>query len=34
MGPDGHMAGEAELERFALRWGLPMVAVQDLAVAL
>jgi 3,4-dihydroxy 2-butanone 4-phosphate synthase/3,4-dihydroxy 2-butanone 4-phosphate synthase/GTP cyclohydrolase II len=34
MGPDGHMAEEAELERFALRWGLPMVAVQDLAVAL
>ncbi len=34
MNPDGTMAGEADLERFALRWGLPMVAVQDLALAL
>jgi 3,4-dihydroxy 2-butanone 4-phosphate synthase len=30
MEPDGHMAGEAALERFALRWGLPMVGVGDL----
>jgi hypothetical protein len=28
------MAGEADLERFALRWGLPMVAVDDLRLAL
>jgi 3,4-dihydroxy 2-butanone 4-phosphate synthase len=30
MGGDGVMAGAAELERFALRWGLPMVGVADL----
>jgi 3,4-dihydroxy 2-butanone 4-phosphate synthase/3,4-dihydroxy 2-butanone 4-phosphate synthase/GTP cyclohydrolase II len=30
MGPDGVMAGGAELERFALRWGLPVVDVADL----
>jgi 3,4-dihydroxy 2-butanone 4-phosphate synthase/3,4-dihydroxy 2-butanone 4-phosphate synthase/GTP cyclohydrolase II len=34
MNPDGRMAGEADLERFALRWGLPMVAIGDLALAL
>jgi 3,4-dihydroxy 2-butanone 4-phosphate synthase/3,4-dihydroxy 2-butanone 4-phosphate synthase/GTP cyclohydrolase II len=34
MGADGRMAGEAELERFALRWGLPMVAVEDLRLGL
>ncbi|HZM39983.1 MAG TPA: riboflavin synthase [Acidimicrobiales bacterium] len=34
MNPNGHMAGEADLERFALRWGLPMVAIDDLALAL
>lgn len=31
MSPGGTMAGEAELERFALRWGLPMLAIEDLA---
>jgi len=30
MSPAGTMAGEAELERFALRWGLPMLTVGDL----
>jgi 3,4-dihydroxy 2-butanone 4-phosphate synthase len=30
MSPGGSMAGEAELERFALRWGLPMLAIGDL----
>jgi 3,4-dihydroxy 2-butanone 4-phosphate synthase len=30
MTPDGVMAGEGELERFSLRWGLPMVAIDDL----
>jgi 3,4-dihydroxy 2-butanone 4-phosphate synthase/3,4-dihydroxy 2-butanone 4-phosphate synthase/GTP cyclohydrolase II len=30
MSPGGSMAGEAELERFALRWGLPMLPVGDL----
>ena len=30
MTPEGVMAGEAELERFALRWGMPMVSVADL----
>jgi 3,4-dihydroxy 2-butanone 4-phosphate synthase len=34
MNPDGRMAGESDLERFALRWGLPVVAVQDLTLAL
>jgi 3,4-dihydroxy 2-butanone 4-phosphate synthase len=34
MNPDGRMAGEADLERFALRWGLPMVAVADLSLGL
>jgi 3,4-dihydroxy 2-butanone 4-phosphate synthase len=34
MAPGGRMAGEAELERFALRWGLPMVGVEDLAAFL
>jgi 3,4-dihydroxy 2-butanone 4-phosphate synthase/3,4-dihydroxy 2-butanone 4-phosphate synthase/GTP cyclohydrolase II len=34
MNPDGRMAGEADLERFSLRWGLPMVAVDDLRLAL
>jgi 3,4-dihydroxy 2-butanone 4-phosphate synthase len=34
MNPDGRMAGEADLERFALRWGLPMVAIGDLTLAL
>jgi 3,4-dihydroxy 2-butanone 4-phosphate synthase len=31
MNPDGTMAGLAELERFALRWGLPLVEIADLA---
>ncbi|MGO9558364.1 MAG: 3,4-dihydroxy-2-butanone-4-phosphate synthase [Acidimicrobiales bacterium] len=30
MSPDGVMAGESELERYALRWGLPMIAIDDL----
>jgi 3,4-dihydroxy 2-butanone 4-phosphate synthase len=31
MHPDGHMAGPAELERFALQWSLPLVTMGDLA---
>jgi 3,4-dihydroxy 2-butanone 4-phosphate synthase len=34
MNPDGRMAGVADLERFALRWGLPMVSVPDLVLGL
>jgi 3,4-dihydroxy 2-butanone 4-phosphate synthase len=34
MNPAGDMAGVADLERFALRWGLPMVAIEDLALGL
>jgi 3,4-dihydroxy 2-butanone 4-phosphate synthase/3,4-dihydroxy 2-butanone 4-phosphate synthase/GTP cyclohydrolase II len=34
MSPDGHMAGPAELERFALHWGLPLVDIADLAAHL
>ena len=30
MRPDGVMAGPADLEAYALRWGLPMVSVADL----
>jgi 3,4-dihydroxy 2-butanone 4-phosphate synthase/3,4-dihydroxy 2-butanone 4-phosphate synthase/GTP cyclohydrolase II len=30
MNPDGTMAGAAELERFALHWGLPLVDIADL----
>jgi 3,4-dihydroxy 2-butanone 4-phosphate synthase len=30
MGPDGTMAGADEAERFALRWGLPLVEIGDL----
>lgn len=30
MSGDGSMAGSAELERFALRWGLPMIDINDL----
>jgi 3,4-dihydroxy 2-butanone 4-phosphate synthase len=30
MGPDGVMAGAADVEAFALRWGLPLVSVTDL----
>lgn len=31
MNPDGHMAGAAELERFALHFGLPLVEIGELA---
>jgi len=31
MAPDGFMAGPAELERFALHWGLPLIDIGDLA---
>jgi 3,4-dihydroxy 2-butanone 4-phosphate synthase len=31
MGPDGHMLTGSGVERFALHWGLPMIAIDDLA---
>lgn len=31
MGPDGHMLTGSAVERFALNWGLPMIAIDDLA---
>ena len=34
MSPDGHMAGPAELERFALHWGLPLIEIADLSTYL
>lgn len=34
MSPDGVMAGPAELERFALYWGLPLVEIGELAAHL
>ena len=30
MSSDGTMSGSSELERFALRWGLPMIDIGDL----
>lgn len=34
MGPDGHMLTGSAVERFALRWGIPMIAVDELAAHL
>jgi 3,4-dihydroxy 2-butanone 4-phosphate synthase/3,4-dihydroxy 2-butanone 4-phosphate synthase/GTP cyclohydrolase II len=34
MAPDGHMAGPAELERFALHWGLPLIEIAELSAHL
>lgn len=34
MGADGQMAGAAELERFALRWQLPLIEIADLKAGL
>jgi 3,4-dihydroxy 2-butanone 4-phosphate synthase/3,4-dihydroxy 2-butanone 4-phosphate synthase/GTP cyclohydrolase II len=34
MSPDGHMAGPAELERFALHWGLPLIDIAELSTYL
>lgn len=31
MGPDGHMLTAGAVERFALRWGQPMVSIDELA---
>ena len=30
MGPDGHMLSGSAVERFALQWGIPMIAIGDL----
>jgi 3,4-dihydroxy 2-butanone 4-phosphate synthase/3,4-dihydroxy 2-butanone 4-phosphate synthase/GTP cyclohydrolase II len=34
MGPDGVMAGAAEIERFALHWHLPLIDIADLRAGL
>jgi 3,4-dihydroxy 2-butanone 4-phosphate synthase len=34
MGPDGHMLAGPAVERFALNWGLPMIAIDELAAHL
>jgi 3,4-dihydroxy 2-butanone 4-phosphate synthase/3,4-dihydroxy 2-butanone 4-phosphate synthase/GTP cyclohydrolase II len=34
MGPDGRMLAGGAVERFALRWGLPMLAIDELAAHL
>src|SRR5579862_7460932 len=34
MGSDGHMLTGAAVERFALRWGIPMIAIDELAAHL
>jgi 3,4-dihydroxy-2-butanone 4-phosphate synthase len=34
MSPDGVMAGPAELERFALHWGLPLIEISELSTFL
>jgi 3,4-dihydroxy 2-butanone 4-phosphate synthase/3,4-dihydroxy 2-butanone 4-phosphate synthase/GTP cyclohydrolase II len=31
MGPDGHMLTGPAVERFALNWGVPMIAIDELA---
>jgi 3,4-dihydroxy 2-butanone 4-phosphate synthase/3,4-dihydroxy 2-butanone 4-phosphate synthase/GTP cyclohydrolase II len=31
MGPDGHMITGSAVERFALKWGIPMIAIDELA---
>ncbi len=31
IGPDGRMLAGAAVERFALSWGLPMIAIDELA---
>jgi 3,4-dihydroxy 2-butanone 4-phosphate synthase/3,4-dihydroxy 2-butanone 4-phosphate synthase/GTP cyclohydrolase II len=31
MGPDGHMLTGPAVERFALHWGIPVIAIDDLA---
>jgi 3,4-dihydroxy 2-butanone 4-phosphate synthase len=34
MGPDGHMLTGPAVERFALRWGIPMISIDELAAHL
>ncbi len=34
MGPDGRMLTGSAVERFAMRWALPMIAIGDLAACL
>ena len=31
MGPDGHMLTGPAVERFALKWAIPMIAIDELA---
>jgi 3,4-dihydroxy-2-butanone 4-phosphate synthase len=31
MGPDGHMLTGSAVERFAMKWGLPVIAIDELA---
>ena len=34
MGPDGHMLTGSAVERFALKWAIPMIAIEELATHL
>ena len=34
MAPDGHMLVDSAVERFALRWGIPMISIDELATHL
>jgi 3,4-dihydroxy 2-butanone 4-phosphate synthase/3,4-dihydroxy 2-butanone 4-phosphate synthase/GTP cyclohydrolase II len=34
MAPDGHMLTDSAVERFALRWGIPMISIDELAAHL
>jgi len=34
MAPDGHMLVGSAVERFALRWGIPMISIDELATHL
>jgi hypothetical protein len=31
MGPDGHMLNGSAVERYALNWDIPMIAIDNLA---
>jgi hypothetical protein len=34
MGPDGTMLNGSGVERFALRWGVPLISIDELAACL
>jgi 3,4-dihydroxy-2-butanone 4-phosphate synthase len=34
MGPDGRMLNGSAVERFSLRWSLPLISIEELAACL